>query len=265
MTTLAANAPVKVSEGFINAVGIIASDIVYEGAMVGMTAAGYGQPLVAGNTFVGHCINKVTNATTTDGEYNISVRTGRYRLQVTLTCLLSDVGQPVYASDDAALTMVGASGTTVYSYVGVVTRYLTSTTAEVEFRPGEVDEFGYAGSESRISLAVDTTTTQAHCGQIIYVTVKDKVITLVATVAGNVQTVVNAVGGAYGGANNGIVVDFNASDLNLGGCSDAAGGDGKKLTNTSATAQRGDFLQFIGDGSAGWNLVKKRGIWAQES
>jgi len=265
MATLATDTPMKVSQGFLNAIGIIASDTVYEGAMVGFNKVGYGRPLTAGDIFVGHCLTKVANESGDADDYDITVRTGRYRLQVTLTCLISDVGQPVYATDDSALSMVGASGTTIASYAGVVTRYLTSTTAEVEFRPGEVDEFGLIGTEDRISLATNTTTTQAHCGQIIYVTVKDKVITLVATVAGNIQTVVNAVGGAYAGANNGIVVDFNGSDLNLGGCSDAAGGDGKKLTNTSATAQRGDFVQFLGDGSAGWNLINKRGIWAQES
>ena len=88
-----------------------------------------------------------------------------------------------------------------------------------------------------------------------------KTITLIATVAGYKVTVVNAGADAVAG----IMVDFNAADLNLGGCGLAAGGDGKKLTNTKATAKRGDYLTFIGDGSAGWNLVAKRGTWAQEA
>ena len=263
MATLTTDTPMKTSQGFLNAIGIIASDTVYEGAMVGFNKVGYGRPLTAGDIFMGHCITKVANESGDAGDLDITVRAGRYRMQVTLTCLVSDVGQPVYASDDSALTMVGASSTTIYTYVGEVTRYLTATTAEVEFRPFEFDEFGLAGTETRISLAVDTTTTQLHCGQIIYVTAKDKAITLDGTVSGSVMTVVNAVGGAYLGANNGIVVDFNGIDWNLGGCSDAAGTAGAALTNTSATARRGDYVKFIGDGADGWNLVAKRGIWAQ--
>ncbi len=69
MTTLAADSPQVLVGGGMGSIPIIASDIVYEGAMVGDNAAGYGRPLVAGDKFVGHSITNVVNATAVDGVY----------------------------------------------------------------------------------------------------------------------------------------------------------------------------------------------------
>ncbi|MHC4617217.1 MAG: hypothetical protein ACYTEQ_05630 [Planctomycetota bacterium] len=255
MATLAADAPVTEVQGYHNSVPIIASDTVYEGAMVGENGAGYGRPLTAGDRFLGHAVEKVDNESGAAGAKNIKLRSGRYRLEVALAGAITDVGQPVYASDDAVLTF-SAPGN---SYVGVVTRYVSASKLEVEFRPGEVDEFG--PNPNRVLKSDNYTTLADDNGKIIYVDTDTKIITLIATVAGYKITVVNiaAAGTAL------IEVDFNAADQNLGGCGLAAGGDGKKLSNTKATAKRGDYLTFIGDGSAGWNLVDKRGIWAQEA
>ena len=255
MTTLAADAAVVDVLGARNSVPIIAADIVYEGAMVGDNAAGYGRPLTAGDKFRGHAVEKVDNAAGAAGDKNITLRSGRYKLEVALVGLITDVGQPVYASDDATLTFSAPSN----SYVGVISRYVSATKMEVEFRPGEVDEFG--ADQNRVLKTDDYTTLAADNGRIIYLGTDAKTITLIATVAGYKVTVVNIAGDGV----SEIAVDFNAGDLNMGGCGLAAGGDGKKLTNTKATARRGDYLTFIGDGTAGWNLVAKRGTWAQES
>ena len=255
MTTLAVDTAVKEQLGDRGAIGIIASDIVYEGAMVGENGSGYGRPLSAGDRFVGHAVDQVDNASGSAGAKNIILRTDRYRLVVALVGLITDVGQPVYASDDAVITFSAPSN----SYVGVISRYVSATEMEVEFRPGEVDEHGK--DLNRVLKIDDYTTDAADNGKIIYLGTDAKTITLIATVAGYRVKVVNIGGDAVAG----IMVDFNAADLNLGGCGKAAGGDGKKLTNTKTTAKRGDYLEFIGDGSAGWNLVGMRGTWAQES
>jgi len=258
MTTLAVDSPQILVTGDLNSVPIIAADIVYEGAMVGDNAAGYGRPLVAGDKFLGHSIFQVDNAVPVGvaGDKNIRLRTGMYRLCCDLVGLITDVGQPVYASDDATLTF-DASGN---SYVGRISRYVSATKMEIEFVTCGHDEFG--PNPNRVTKVDDYTTLDTDNGKIIYVTVNAKIITLITlatTKAGYRITVVNGAGLGVAG----IVVDFAATDNSAGGCGLAAGADGAAITNTQATAQRGDFLQFIADGLLAWNVVNKRGIWVQ--
>ena len=256
MTTLAIDSPQILVTGDLNSVPIIANDIVYEGAMVGDNAAGHGRPLVAGDKFLGHSIFREDNAVPVGaaGDKDIRLRTGMYRLCCDLVGLITDVGQPVYASDDATLTFDGAGN----SYVGRISRYVSATKMEIEFVTCGQDEFG--PDPNRVTTAIDKTVDAADNGKIVYVTVDTKIVTLLATVAGYRLRVVNGAG--FGVA--GIVVDPNAADLILGGCGLAAGADGVPITNTKATAQRGDYVELIGDGDAGggWNLVGKRGTWA---
>ena len=255
MATLAVDTAVIAVKGDLNSIGIIASDTVYEGAMVGDNAAGYGRPLTAGDVFVGHAIEQVANEAGAAGDKNILLRSGRYRLDVLLTGVITDVGRPVYASDDSVVTFDGGGN----SFVGVITRYISSTRMEVEFRPGEVDEFG--PDQNRDTKTDDYTTDIQDEGKIIYLSTDTKTITLLATVAGYRIRIVN--NAPFGTAL--IHVDPNASDLFLGGPDQAAGGDGKKLSNTKATQCRGDYVELIGDGSAGWNIVGMRGTWAMEA
>jgi hypothetical protein len=260
MTTLAKDNPIVTAEGARSSIPIIASDIVFEGALVGDNGAGYGRPLTAGDKFQGHAVRKVDNSAGSAGDKNIELRSGHYRAVVALVALITDVGQPVYASDDGALTMVAAS-TSAYSYVGIVTRYVSATKMEVEFRPNEYDEFG--NSLFREITAVDKTLDLADGGKIIYVTVDTKIITLdaIATaLSGYKVTIVNGAG--FGVA--GIVVDANSSEVISGGCDLAAGGAGKKFTNTKTTAQRNDFIELAGN-ATGWNITNLRGTWAIES
>jgi len=255
MTTLAANKQLPKVIGEENTVPVIASDIIYEGAAVGDNGSGYARPLVDGDRFLGHAIDKVDNSDGSAGDKNVRVLTGRYRREVALAGTITDVGQPVYASDDDTYSFIG-----VYSYVGVVSRYVSATKMEVEFRVGEYDEWG--ANPIRQLITDDLTTDIQDNGKIIYLGTKDKAVTLHATVAGCKITVVYC---GQTGLDLEISVDPDGGDLFLGGCDMAAGGDGKRLTNTTATAKRGDYLQLLGDGSAGWNIIGKRGTWAQES
>jgi len=154
MTTLAADAAVVDVLGDRNSAPIIADDIVYEGAMVGDNASGYGRPLVAGDPFLGHNIEKVDNTGGAAGDKNITLRSGRYRLKVTLTSVaITDVGKVVYASDDATLTLSQGGN----SRVGVVVRYDTTNTCIVEFQTAEVPDLVLADSaRSRASTAMPT-------------------------------------------------------------------------------------------------------------
>jgi predicted ribosome-associated RNA-binding protein Tma20 len=221
--------------------------------MVGDNGAGFGRPLVAGDVFVGHSVSKVDNSlVATAGAKNIQLRNGRYRLDVALVGLITDVGQPVYASDDAVLTFSAPSN----SFVGVISRYVSATRMEVEFRPGEVDEFG--PDQNRDLKSASYTTDAQDAGKIIYVDTDSVVITLDGTIAGHRIRIVNAAGLGV----SGVVVDPNAADILMGGCDLAAGGAvGDAMTNTKETAQRGDYVELLSDGSTGWTIVGLRGIW----
>ncbi len=134
MTTLAVDSPLTMVTGEFNSIGAIADDIVFEGAMVGENASGYGRPLVAGDLFLGHSLLNVDNTDGAAGAKEIRLRTGRYRGKVTLTgVLITDVGKEVYASDDDTYTLSSAGNTRV----GVVIRYDSSNKAIVEFQTNE--------------------------------------------------------------------------------------------------------------------------------
>jgi len=134
MTTLAVDSPLTIVTGDFNAIGIIADDIVFEGALVGDNFAGYGRPLVAGDLFVGHSLEQVVNTGGLAGAKNIRLRTGRYRGKVTISgVLITDVGKEVYASDDDTYTLSSYGN----SRVGVVIRYDSTNKAIVEFQTNE--------------------------------------------------------------------------------------------------------------------------------
>jgi hypothetical protein len=249
--------------GNLNSIPIIANDIVYEGSLVGDNGAGYGRPLVAGDRFVGHAKCKCDNTDGSAGDKNIQLIGGtRYRLIVDLVALITDVGQPVYASDDATLSMMPAITTTANSYVGVVTRYVSATQMEVEFRPGECDEFG--PNTAREVWSANQITAAADNGKIIYVDTDAVVVTLLAVAggayAGYTITLVNIAGAGVALVSG----DFNAADLMAGGCGKAADADGHQIRNTKATARRGDFVKLVSNGGTGFNLVAMRGTWAME-
>lgn len=251
MSTLAADSPQILVGGDMGAIPIIASDIVYEGSMVGDNGAGYGRPLVAGDKFVGHSITRVTNASAVAGAFDIRLRHGVYRLVCSLVGLITDVGQPVYASDDQVLTF-DASGN---SYVGRISRYVSATKMEIEFVTCGQDEFD--PNPNRDVKAAGYTTLAPDNGKVISVSAT-ALISFLASVAGFKITVVNGAGLAVAET----TIDFDGAETSLGGCGLATAG--VLLTNTLATAQRGDFLQFIGTGG-NWNIVGKRGIWVSST
>lgn len=129
MTTLAADTARTYELGEKNHIGIIAADIVYEGAAVGENGSGYGRPLVAGDPFLGFAVDKVDNAAGLAGAKNVEVhRNGRIQLAVA-SLAITDIGQPVYASDDDTFVLTESTN----SYIGRVTRFVSAGVGIVEF------------------------------------------------------------------------------------------------------------------------------------
>lgn len=128
MTTSAADNARDYELGDIGAMGAIASDIMYEGSAIGDNGSGFARPLVAGDPFLGFCEAKVDNSAGSAGDKDVRyVRKGAIKLPVA-SAAITDVGRPVYASDDATFAMTG-----IGTYIGKITSFESSGVAIVAF------------------------------------------------------------------------------------------------------------------------------------
>lgn len=255
MTTLAVNAPKAFELGNRNEFPVIASDIIYEGAAVGVVkATGHARPLAAGDRFVGFAEATADNSLGAAAAINVRViAEGGIRLAVT-GLVITDVGQPVYATDDAAFTFIPTGGV----FVGFVHRYISAGVGIVGF-----DAFDYAdpyGGGVYETKSANYTLDAEDCGKTIFVDTDAVVITLpvIATGVGAV-TIVNIA--AYGAAL--VTITPNSADMIMG--VDITGADDKSLANTKATAGRGDRIRLeLGDAD-GYHVTHKVGTWARQS
>lgn len=125
--------------------GVAASQHIYRGSFVGLNPAGYLKTFVPGDLFVGIAEEEFDNSgssSTAGGVASPGTGTGRSLCkvwiggdyQLTLSSVaLTDVGRPVYATDDNTLSLTGHPD----AYVGRVLRYVSSNTCIVQMR-----EFG---------------------------------------------------------------------------------------------------------------------------
>jgi len=144
MTTLAADARRNYELGDIEEYGVIASDIIYQGAAVGDNGSGYARPLVAGDPFLGFAEAQVDNASGAAAARNVRVRrNGRVQLSIG-SLAITDVGKPVYASDDDTFTLTQSTNTCI----GTVVRFISTGVGIVEF----------GGVRNRIVELTDSTT-----------------------------------------------------------------------------------------------------------
>ena len=129
MTTLAVDKPRDYEIGELNEFPVIATDIIYEGAAVGLNGSGYARPLVAGDKFLGFCEQNVDNSTGAAGDKRVRVRiAGQAKLNVG-SVAITDVGKPVFASDDDTFTLTQSTN----SYIGRVHRFESTGVCIVAF------------------------------------------------------------------------------------------------------------------------------------
>lgn len=133
MATLAADSPRTFEIGhddMIDHLDCIASDIVYDGALVGESAStGSYRPLASGDKAAGFCIEQCDNSSGAISVKKIKVRKrGVVKLSVTGVSAIAQVGSTVFATDDDTFTLT-PSGTKI----GVVSRWITSTTCMVAY------------------------------------------------------------------------------------------------------------------------------------
>lgn len=254
MTTLATDTPRDMEIGDIGEYPVIAADIIYEGAAVGLVnASGHARPLTSADTFVGFAEDKADNSTGAAAAINVrTYRRGAVKLAIT-GAVITDVGQPVYATDDNAFTFSPASGV----FVGFMIRYVSSGYGIVSF---DIDNYidpnaGYVAE----AVAVNKTLDAQDSSKLFYVTADAITVTLPAVEGMDGIRVMN--GGAFGTI--AVTVSPNSADMIEG--PDITGADDKDIINTKVTACRGDFIDIGYSDANGWVITKKVGTWAREA
>ena len=93
---------------------VAAAAHVFKGALVGLSAAGYAQPLTAGKVFVGIAYEEIDNTSGAAGDKSVRVYTlGDFGHPLS-GATVADIGNAVYASADDTLTFTSVGN----SYVG---------------------------------------------------------------------------------------------------------------------------------------------------
>lgn len=251
-TTLAVNSPRAYELGQRNHLPVIASDIIYEGAAVGVVAGtGHARPLVAGDTFGGFAVSKADNSAGAAAAINVeTVESGEIELTIT-GVVITDVGQPVYATDDNAFTMSPVAST----FIGFVKRFVSTGVAVVDF-DADFYRDPWAAYSVRETISVDKTLDIEDNGKAFFVDTDAKVVTLPAVATPVNCAIVNI--GAFGAVF--LKISPAAADKIQG--PDLPGTDNTALGNTKATARRGDFV-VLGTGDANGPIVRSlRGTWA---
>jgi hypothetical protein len=255
MTTLAKDTRRDSIIGNVNEFPVVASDILYEGSAIGLVdASGHARPLTSVDKFVGFCEQNVDNSAGAAAALNVRViARGVAKLSVS-GALITDVGQPVYATDDNVFVFLPTGGV----YIGDIIRFVSSGVVEVEYDAVDGED-PYAGTVYQTLAAATLTLDAQDCGKTIFVT-ETSVITLpvTATALSNVKLVCMA---PFGTAQ--ISADPAAADKVMG--PDIAGTNNKDLENTLATARRGDFILLTAGHADGFVVEKIKGTWATET
>lgn len=255
MTTLAQNKPRSFELGERNHLPVIASDIIYEGAAVGVVAAsGHARPLVGGDGFGGFAVAKADNSAGSAAAINVEVVCcGEIELSVS-GAVITDHRQPVYATDDDTFVFSPVGGT----FIGFVKRFVSSGVVIVDF---DADAYRdpWADFTKRETISADKTLDIEDNGKLFWVDTDAKIITMPAVATPVNCTIVN--GGAFGA----VAVNISPAAADKVQGPDLPGTDNKDLINTKATARRGDFATLVTGDANGPIVAALRGTWATEA
>lgn len=256
MTTLAANKPRIFELGAMNDLSMAASAKIYEGAAVGINpATGLARPLNTADRFCGFAEATADNSTGAASALRVRVY-DRGEIQLPVTgALITDVGNPVFATDDDTFTLSPVGGV----FVGFIKRWVSAAVAVVQFdATGFRDP--YAARTVREVISANKTLDAEDTGKLFWVDTDAVTITLPAVAAGVFGCqIVN--GGGYGTV--AVTISPNASDSVLG--PDITAADDKDLINTKATAKRGDYVVLDSGDADGYLVTELRGTWARQA
>jgi hypothetical protein len=185
-----------------------------------------------------------------------TIEAGKIKLSVT-GAVITDVGQPVYATDDDTFAFTPVGG----SFIGYVHEFVSSGVVIVRF---DASAFRDPWHRFTVREALSTTKTfdAEDCGKLFCVDsgADDAALTLPAIATGLSGLTILAVSG-FGTTK--VKISPNAADMILG--PDITGADDKDLILTKATQRRGDFVTLIAGDADGYMVTELRGTWAREA
>ena len=105
MAALATVQGIKHNQGEVGFPQVLANAIIYQGAMVGITAAGYAQPYATGNFFAGHALETVDATGLASGAARVPVLRGSggtYYMTVPVfnSTTVAHIGDAVWGATD---------------------------------------------------------------------------------------------------------------------------------------------------------------------
>lgn len=256
MATLAVDKPRASQLGNLSDIPVIAADIIYEGAAVGVVpATGHARPLAAGDRFGGFCINRCDNSAGAAADKQVKVIvSGKVQIPVT-GAVITDLGQPVFATDDDTFAFSPVSSV----FIGFIDRFISAGVAIVAFDALHYSSPYVARSMREVKSANYTLDAEDN-GKLLWIDTDAFTLTLPAIAAG-VDGVQIVNGGSYGTI--AVTISPNAADSILG--PDITAADNKDLINTKATAQRGDMVVIGGNDADGYAVLELKGTWAREA
>jgi len=116
----------------LRTLAVKASTTIYRGSLVGIDrAGGYARPLNAADQFQGIAYEQCDNSSGSNGDREVTIFTqGDFEFSLS-GAAKTDIGKPIFASDENTLTFSGASG----SYIGVIVDVPSSGTVIVRIDP----------------------------------------------------------------------------------------------------------------------------------
>jgi hypothetical protein len=264
MTTLAANKPRAFELGDNSHIPVIASDIIFEGSAVGrVIATGHARPLAATDYFAGFSLEKADNSAGAAADINVEVRRkGQIQLPVS-GAVITDVGQPVYATDDDAFQFIPTSAV----FIGFVKRFVSAGVAIVSY---DADSYvdPYAEWGVRETLTGTKTFDALDNGKAFFVTAAgDSDALTLPAIADALNDVLIVAIDAFGTTE----VEITPQTADAIACTDLSAVADKDLILTKTTQQRGDSARlYMGDAdgyhaSLGNIVLGTASIWTKQS
>lgn len=135
MAALAANKEVVEQDGNILSMPVVATDIIYKGALVKVNAAGYLAPCApeAGSTFAGVAYEQKDNSAGAAGALECRAMQVGCHVMDGSGFTQADVGSMVYALEDNLITLT--EGADKKQIVGKIVKFLSATQVLVKITP----------------------------------------------------------------------------------------------------------------------------------
>lgn len=133
MATLTGDAHRDFQTGDYESHPMVAADIIYKHAAVGINSAGYARPLNASenDSFAGFAEAKVDNASGSAGDKRVRCKQAGHVVLTVENAVITSVGAAVYAYDDDTFTL--QTGSPTGTLIGWVSRFVSAGVAVVEF------------------------------------------------------------------------------------------------------------------------------------